>query len=60
MCGSHSVQLREIKSSAGALDTAQGSQTIPNDAVVICAAGFWPTPLFHSAGIQVEAKFGTA
>lgn len=53
-------QVREIKSFAVVLDTAQGLQTIPNDVVAICAGGFWPTPFFRSAGIQVEAKFGTA
>jgi thioredoxin reductase (NADPH) len=53
-------QVREIKSSAVVLDTAQGVQTISNDVVVICAGGLLPTPFLHSAGIQVEAKFGTA
>lgn len=53
-------EVKEIKPAAVVLNTPQGLQTIPNDVVVICAGGLLPTPFLHSAGIQVEAKFGTA
>ncbi|WNO11448.1 NAD(P)-binding domain-containing protein [Teredinibacter sp. KSP-S5-2] len=35
-------------------------ESIPNDAVIICAGGILPTPFLKKIGIQVEEKFGTA
>lgn len=35
-------------------------QTLPNDAVIICAGGILPTPFLQSLGIEVETKYGTA
>lgn len=53
-------QVKEIKADTVILETAQGHQTLANDFVVVCAGGLLPTPFLHSAGIEVEAKFGTA
>lgn len=51
--------VKEIKSNTVVLETPQGLRALPNDYVVICAGGLLATPFLHSAGIEVEAKFGT-
>jgi thioredoxin reductase/ferredoxin len=35
-------------------------QTLPNQAVIVCAGGDLPTPLLRSIGIRFETKFGKA
>ncbi len=42
------------------LKTAHGRETLPNDAVIVCAGGLLPTPLLQQAGIRFDTKFGTA
>lgn len=42
------------------LKTDQGPQTLPNDAVIVCAGGVLPTPLLQAIGIRFDTKFGTA
>ncbi len=33
---------------------------IPNDAVIVCVGGVFPTPFLKKLGIEVETKYGTA
>jgi thioredoxin reductase/Pyruvate/2-oxoacid:ferredoxin oxidoreductase delta subunit len=42
------------------LNTAEGSKTLPNDHVIVCAGGILPINTLKEAGIAVETKFGTA
>ena len=35
-------------------------QTIPNDAVIVCAGGILPTEFLKSIGINMDTKYGTA
>jgi thioredoxin reductase (NADPH) len=42
------------------LKTRDGTQTLRNDAVIVCAGGQLPTPLLQSIGISFETKHGTA
>ena len=53
-------RVKEIKPDAVVIEHDSTIQTLPNDFVVVCVGGLLPTPFLHSAGIQVEAKFGTA
>ena len=53
-------RVKEIGTDKVLIEDAHGVQTLSNDYVVVCAGGLLPTPFLHSAGIQVEAKFGTA
>ena len=36
------------------------TETLRNDAVIVCAGGQLPTPLLQSIGIRFDTKFGTA
>ncbi len=36
------------------------TQTIPNNAVIVCAGGILPTDFLKSIGINMETKYGTA
>lgn len=42
------------------LKLPDGEQTLPNDAVIVCAGGVLPTPLLQAIGIKLETKYGTA
>lgn len=35
-------------------------ETLPNDAIIVCAGGILPTKFLQDSGISVETKFGTA
>lgn len=35
------------------------TQTLKNDAIIVCAGGLLPTPLLQKIGIQFDTKFGT-
>jgi thioredoxin reductase (NADPH) len=35
-------------------------QSIPNDAVIVCAGGILPTDFLKSIGINMDTKYGTA
>ena len=52
--------VKEIRPTSVVIEDANGIQTLPNDYLLVCAGGLLPTPFLHSAGIEVEAKFGTA
>lgn len=55
-----SSQVEEIGVHDVRLKTANGRETLPNDAVIVCAGGLLPTPLLQQAGIRFDTKFGTA
>ncbi len=42
------------------IETPQGIERLPNDAVIVCAGGILPTPFLKKIGIEVETKYGTA
>jgi thioredoxin reductase (NADPH) len=52
-------QVEQIDADSVRIRTKQGSITIRNDAVIICAGGVLPTQFLHNAGVQVETKYGT-
>jgi thioredoxin reductase (NADPH) len=52
-------QVEQIDADTVRIKTKQGSITIRNDAVIICAGGVLPTQFLHNAGVQVETKYGT-
>ena len=39
---------------------ASGDETVPNDAVIICAGGELPTEFLKKTGIEIETKYGVA
>ncbi len=41
------------------IDNNGVAESLPNDAVIVCAGGLLPTPLLQKIGIQFETKFGT-
>ena len=41
------------------LNVQEGTKTINNDVVIVCAGGILPTPFLEKTGITVEKKFGT-
>lgn len=41
------------------LHTAEGQETLLNDAVIVCAGGVLPTAFLKSVGIRMETKHGT-
>jgi len=55
-----SSHVQRIDADAVLLTTPQGEQTLPNQAVIVCAGGELPTQLLQGAGIQFDTKFGTA
>ena len=52
--------VQSIEAQQVQLQTKDGAQTLPNDAVIVCAGGLLPTPLLQSVGIRFETKHGTA
>jgi NADH dehydrogenase FAD-containing subunit len=42
------------------LQTRAGAQTLPNQAVIVCAGGVLPTAVLQKAGVQFETKYGAA
>ena len=55
-----SSQVTEITDTQVALKTADGTERLPNDAVIVCAGGLLPTPLLQKMGIQFSTKHGQA
>ncbi|MEQ1685681.1 MAG: NAD(P)-binding domain-containing protein [Burkholderiaceae bacterium] len=49
----------EIETQAVTLKTKNGTEKLPNDAVIVCAGGLLPTPLLQKVGIRFDTKFGT-
>lgn len=50
-----SIAENTVAISAGGVD-----QTIPNDAIIVCAGSILPTAFLQSIGINMETKYGTA
>ena len=48
-----------IEKTSVALKVGDKHQTIPNDAVIVCAGGILPTTFLREAGLAIETKFGT-
>ena len=55
-----SSHVRAIEASHVLIEHADGTQTIPNDAVIVCAGGLLPTLMLDEIGVSVERKYGTA
>ena len=51
--------ITSIGDAAVDISTAGGTETLPNDDVIVCAGGILPTPFLKQIGIHVEEKFGT-
>jgi thioredoxin reductase/NAD-dependent dihydropyrimidine dehydrogenase PreA subunit len=49
----------EIETKSVTLKTKNGTEKMPNDAVIVCAGGLLPTPLLQKVGIRFDTKFGT-
>jgi thioredoxin reductase (NADPH) len=48
-----------IDPDAVVIQTSDGSLTLPNDGVVVCAGGVLPTGLLQSIGVSFETKYGS-
>jgi thioredoxin reductase (NADPH) len=51
--------VKEIRPNEAILDVAGEIETIPNDAIIVCAGGILPTQFLKDIGINVETKYGT-
>jgi thioredoxin reductase/NAD-dependent dihydropyrimidine dehydrogenase PreA subunit len=49
-----------ITPTAVALEQAGQTETLPNDAVIVCAGGVLPTAFLAAIGVAMETKFGTS
>lgn len=54
------TNVKQISERTVVLDRDGKLETLPNDAVIICAGGILPTGLLKDIGIEVETKYGTA
>ena len=55
-----SSQVCSIDDDSVEIDQSGNRNTLPNDAVIVCAGGVLPTPFLKEIGIMVETKYGTA
>jgi len=55
-----SSQVRNIDDDSVEIEMDGNKQTIPNNAIIVCAGGVLPTPFLKEIGIMVETKHGTA
>jgi thioredoxin reductase (NADPH) len=55
-----SSTIQNINDDSVLIKTAEGTEQLPNDKVIVCAGGVLPTPLLQSIGIRFETKFGQA
>jgi len=53
-------QIKSITESSVEISYDGQNQTIPNQAVIVCAGGILPTEFLKSIGINMETKYGTA
>ncbi len=54
------TEVQSIEAEAVTVNTASGSRTLGNDAVLVCAGGILPDGLLREMGIAIETKYGTA
>ena len=55
-----SSQVRNIEDDSVEIEMDDKKQSLPNDAIIVCAGGVLPTPFLKEIGIMVETKHGTA
>jgi thioredoxin reductase len=55
-----SSQILGIEDNTTDIEHSGQKNTIPNDAIIVCAGGVLPTPFLKEIGIEVETKHGTA
>jgi thioredoxin reductase (NADPH) len=53
-------QIKTISESSVEISYEGQNQTIPNEAIIVCAGGILPTEFLKSIGINMETKYGTA
>jgi len=53
-------EVLQIEPKQVTIEFAGKTESIANDAVIVCAGGILPTPFLKSAGINIETKYGTA
>jgi thioredoxin reductase (NADPH) len=53
-------QIKSIAEKTIVISFNGASQTLSNDAVIVCAGGILPTAFLQSIGIDMETKYGTA
>lgn len=53
-------QVQRIEPDQVLVQQRSESQTLRNDAVIVCAGGELPTPLLQKMGVRFETKYGTA
>ena len=53
-------QIAEISATMVKLNTANGTEDLDNDAIIVCAGGVLPTSFLRSMGVKVETRFGSA
>jgi thioredoxin reductase/NAD-dependent dihydropyrimidine dehydrogenase PreA subunit len=53
-------QVVSIQPKSVTLRWRNGTEELPNEAVIVCAGGILPTPLLQQVGIKFETKYGTA
>jgi thioredoxin reductase len=53
-------EVTQIEPQQAVLRTSQGTQSIPNDAVIVQIGGTPPSQLLKSFGIQIVTKYGEA
>lgn len=52
-------KIKTIEAKAVAIEVDNATQSLPNEAVIVCAGGELPTPLLQKVGITFETKRGT-
>ena len=55
-----SSQVRNIENDSVDIEMDGKKQSLPNNAIIVCAGGVLPTPFLKEIGIMVETKHGTA
>jgi thioredoxin reductase (NADPH) len=53
-------QVKMISESSVEISYDGQNQTLPNEAIIVCAGGILPTEFLKSIGINMETKYGTA
>ena len=54
------TNVRKIDVGEVLLEKEGREETLPNDAVLICAGGVLPTEFLKSVGVEIQTKYGTA
>jgi thioredoxin reductase (NADPH) len=52
--------VKKISAKSIDLKTASGPQSLPNDAIIVCAGGILPTGFLQNIGVSIETKYGMA